>query len=278
MYIGRLLTAGIFSLLFSFLVGNTIPTSYPQAIRQPAAPQEAAPTNHVSRNWAGYVADNGTYTGVSGTWTVPEVSGDMSGADATWVGIGGVTSHDLIQVGTQATVEENGRVSYEAFWETLPDISQPFSMDINPGDAISATVQRQPNGQWHIALENKSNHQKSTITIPYDSSLSSAEWIEEAPSGMHRTIPLDNFGTVAFQDANAIKDSKQISLTDAGATPLAMGDMYGQPLATTSLVGSDGNSFSVSRASLEQQAPHRQLGMYRFNLRRFFEEGFGLPQ
>src|SRR5580692_4075887 len=48
-------------------------------------------SNTSALNWSGYVATDGTYTSVSGSWTVPTVtnaSGDV--ADATWVGIGGV--------------------------------------------------------------------------------------------------------------------------------------------------------------------------------------------
>src|SRR5262249_9163260 len=45
-----------------------------------------------SENWSGYAATGGTFTGVSGAWTVPQVSGTTGAADATWVGIGGTSS------------------------------------------------------------------------------------------------------------------------------------------------------------------------------------------
>src|SRR5690348_4888732 len=66
-----------------------------------------------SSNWAGYVAEGGTYTGVSGAWHVPvpqDSAATSVAADATWVGIGGVESHDLIQAGTQAIVEDGSIV------------------------------------------------------------------------------------------------------------------------------------------------------------------------
>ena len=73
-----------------------------------------------SRNWAGFAATGGTFTAVSGAWTVPNVSaGSTPGADATWVGIGGVGTTDLIQAGTDSTVQ-GGRVVYTAWMETLP--------------------------------------------------------------------------------------------------------------------------------------------------------------
>src|SRR5436309_15315674 len=56
----------------------------------------------ISRNWSGYVATNKTFTSVTGTWIVPQVTpGSSSAADATWVGIGGLNRSDLIQSGTQ---------------------------------------------------------------------------------------------------------------------------------------------------------------------------------
>lgn len=274
MHIGRLISAGIFSLLFSVFVHGTMPVAVSQSTPQ-SVTQEAAPASHISRNWAGYVTEAGTFTGVTGTWVVPQVSGDVSGADATWVGVGGVSTHDLIQAGTQATVEDNGAIDYQAFWETLPSISQPFSLDIHPGDTITTSVIKEPNGKWHITLANNTTNQKNEMVVSYDSSLSSAEWIEEAPSGMHRTLPLDNFGTVSFQRATAIVNNKEVSLSDSGATALAMGDMYGQMLATASTVGNDGNSFSISRAGIEVQSPDNPLTTYRMHLRQFLlHEGF----
>src|SRR6185503_10225868 len=73
-------------------------------------PSSAAITTDTSTNWSGYAATGGTYTSVTGTWTVPTVSATTAGADATWVGIGGINSTDLIQAGTEATVS-GGEVS-----------------------------------------------------------------------------------------------------------------------------------------------------------------------
>src|SRR5579862_7331722 len=63
-----------------------------------------------SRNWAGYAAGGGSFTGVTATWTIPQSSG--SGVDATWVGIGGLQTRDLIQAGTQGTVTRSGSVTH----------------------------------------------------------------------------------------------------------------------------------------------------------------------
>src|SRR5581483_11556967 len=56
-------------------------------------------------------------------------------------------------------------------------------------------------------------------TVTYHSSLSSAEWVIEAPSGRGGIAPLDNFGRVQITSAAAIKDGASVSLADAGARP-----------------------------------------------------------
>src|SRR5712691_1616461 len=57
------------------------PATEPQS--QPGTPAVAASR---SGNWSGYVASGGTFTSVSGSWIVPQVSAGSAGADATWVG------------------------------------------------------------------------------------------------------------------------------------------------------------------------------------------------
>src|SRR6266508_2474298 len=92
-----------------------------------------ARVSDTSSNWSGYIASGGTYTSVTGTWIVPTVSATSGGADATWVGIGGVTGTDLIQAGTQATVTGSGAVSYSAWTEILPDYSRTAPLDVSAG-------------------------------------------------------------------------------------------------------------------------------------------------
>src|SRR5438445_9051939 len=77
------------------------------SVTQPGTP---ASVTSSSSNWSGYAANGGTFTSVTATWTVPTVSATSSGADATWVGIGGLTSNDLLQAGTQAMVDGSGTV------------------------------------------------------------------------------------------------------------------------------------------------------------------------
>src|SRR6266568_9006091 len=111
--------------------------------------------NPESRNWAGYAATGGSYTAVSGTWTVPQFAPDSPvGTDATWVGIGGVRGNDLIQAGTQETVTGHGQTEYQAWVETLPQPSKTVPLAIGAGDSISVSIEQSANEQWQIAFSN----------------------------------------------------------------------------------------------------------------------------
>lgn len=218
---------------------------------QPPSPRPRAQGNpNTSQNWSGYAASGGTYTAVSGTWTVPQFSpSSAAGADAAWVGIGGTTSRDLIQAGTQQTVSGSGATHYEAWVEMLPQASHPVPLTVNPGDSVTVSITQQGSpDQWLIALTNNTTGQTFQVNEQYTSSMSSAEWIEEAPSALRgRQIPLDDFGTIAFSDGSAVKDGQTVSIAGAGAQAITMVGRGGQTLATPSALGSDGSSFSVTR-------------------------------
>src|SRR6266508_1642558 len=201
-----------------------------------------------SSNWSGYVANGGTYTSVTGTWIVPQVGATTTGADATWVGIGGVSGTDLIQAGTQATVS-GGSVSYEAWIEMLPESSRTISLDVAAGDSVTVSITEQSSGLWLIAMTNNTTHSSYQRTVSYASSRSSAEWIQEAPSSGRGIIPLDDFGSVRFTDGSAVRDGKTLGLSALGATPVAMINRSGQAIAQPSTLGADGSSFAVTRTS-----------------------------
>jgi hypothetical protein len=227
------------------------PNPTPSAPPQPSQPRVPRGQN-TSQNWSGYSATGGTFTAVTGTWTVPQFTPDSpTGADATWVGIGGVDSHDLIQAGTQQTVSRAGATQYAAWVETLPETSRPVPLTVNPGDSVTVSVALQPQGrdQWQVSFTNNTTGQTFQVSEQYTSSMSSAEWVEEAPSsGRGRQIPLDNFGRVDFSQATTVKDGKTITVGAANAQAITMVGRGGQELATSSPVGPDGASFSVTRS------------------------------
>jgi peptidase A4-like protein len=202
-----------------------------------------------SSNWSGYVANGGTYTSVTGTWVVPQVGATTTGADATWVGIGGVTGTDLIQAGTQATVTGDGTVTYSTWTEILPDFSRTTPLEVTSGDTVTVTITEQSSGMWLIVMVNNTTSESYEKTLRYASSRSSAEWVQEAPSTSRGIVTLDDFGSVRFIAGSAVRDGRSLGLSALSATPVAMINRAGQAIALPSTLGADGSSFVVTRTS-----------------------------
>lgn len=208
--------------------------------------------HNMSNNWAGYITTGGAFTSVNGSWIVPQGSATStlgSSADAAWVGIGGIARNDLIQIGTQALVDSNGQVSYQAWYEMLPANSHKIPITISPGDLITASIVQQPANQWTISLQDMTTGQNYQTTVTYTSSLSSAEWIEEMPVMGRSFIPLDNFGTVQFSGLSTVRDGVELNLAQANAVSMVMVNNLDQVLAQPSALGSDGASFTITRTS-----------------------------
>jgi hypothetical protein len=222
---------------------------------QPIAVNSGAGSN-TSFNWSGYEAVGGTFTGISGTWTVPAVaSASSTEADATWIGIGGVSAHDLIQAGTQAVINGSGAPSYQAWYEILPQTTTQVPVGVLPGDSMSASlVETSPASgatpaEWSVTIRNNTTGQSYQTSLAYNSSLSSAEWIEEMPSDGTSFVPLDNFGSVSFTGGTATENGVTQTISGANAQALTMVNGSDQTLASPSSIGADGESFNVTRTS-----------------------------
>ncbi len=179
-----------------------------------------------SLNWSGYVAETNfsqpqanSVTAVSGSWVVPNVTGNTSAYSAIWVGIDGASNSTVEQIGTEQNTSRSGATTYYAWWEMYSSGDQQpvqviTSMTVNPGDTISASVQYMvagPHaGQFYLSIDDTSHPNDSFSTYETSSQTqsplaqrSSAEWIVEAPSSFFGVLPLANFGTVTFSGAQA---------------------------------------------------------------------------
>jgi hypothetical protein len=243
--------------------GGTQPSAPQQPRTSPRPGSGTVPSQDTSHNWSGYASTGGKFTSVTGTWTIPQItSNGTQGMGATWVGIGGVTSQDLIQAGTEETDMGSGRVQYSAWVETLPQASQPIRFSVHPGDSITVTISEQSLNNWQIAFHNGTTGQDFKTTRRYTSSHSSAEWVVEAPSSGFSggILPLDNFGTISFSDASATENGQTVNLSQAQAQPITMLSGAGQALAVPSDISGDGSAFSVSRTSAPSSAPTPSRG------------------
>jgi hypothetical protein len=243
-----------------------------------AAPSGLAGVNHLiairgdtadSLNWAGYAVTPGSgITAVSSTFTVPNAGGLPPGFSASWAGIGGYTTSDLIQAG----VSENSAVSsellgggqYNAWYEILPASETPItsgctgnvpSCTVNPGDTISVNISNAGGDTWDISLTDAGNWSWSR-SLTYSSSESSAEWIQEAPSldGL-QSIPAD-VGTVSFGATSTyVKGGSTDTIAQGSPTLINESPVGVVNEATTSPLASDGQSFNVCLYAQSCAAP-----------------------
>jgi len=226
--------------------GSTVPSPDPGTVPPNVRPPSGR--SGQSENWSGYAATGGNFTAVSGTWTVPQTSSNGSYASgATWVGIGGVNTRDLIQAGTEETVSTSGSVRYNAWIEMLPSASHPINLTVQPGDSVTVSITDQGSNQWQIAFKDNTTGKSYETTVQYTSSHSSAEWIEEAPFARRQVLPLDNFGTINFSNGSAVEDGKTVTIAQAGAKSVTLVNAAGVTLATPSALNGDGAGFSVTR-------------------------------
>jgi hypothetical protein len=179
-----------------------------------------------SSNWSGYnigadypqVSTGTTFTSVSGEWTVPTATQRTSGQaedSASWVGIGGgcvddsctVTDNTLIQAGTEQDVSATGQVSYDAWWEIIPETETEISLPVSAGNKISVSIAESTStpGQWSIVIKNLTTHKSFSTTQTYSSSMDTVEWIEETPLEIGTTgsgiAAMPNLTTVHFLNA-----------------------------------------------------------------------------
>lgn len=229
-----------------------------------------------SENWAGYIDTpaSGSYSSVSGSWTVPNIAASQQDAVAAqWIGLGGVSSTDLLQMGTIEQIQ-NGQPVAEVFWEQLPSPAQNV-MTVPIGSTITASIApaEDSSSTWNLTFTVNGQTPTQTIApVTLDASYvqgigTSAEWISEDPSNQNDQLyPLANMGTVSYQSATV----NGLPLNSSGnqVQPVALFSTNGNVLIAPSELGSDGESFSTTVASSDTNIGPSQ-GSGRSRVRRF---------
>lgn len=223
---------------------------------QDATTSTSLPANtQESSNWGGYIVtptSNTGYNSVSGSWTVPNISASNQNAVAAqWIGLGGVSSSDLLQMGTVEQME-NGQPTAEVFWELLPADAQNV-MSVPIGSTINVSISSSSSSTWNLTFTASSpdgQAQTKTVSTTLDSSYAqgigtSAEWISEDPSDENgQLVPLANMGTVNYQSAKV--DSEPINASGNNVEPVAMISSRRTISISPSALGTDGESFTTT--------------------------------
>jgi len=121
------------------------------------------------------------------------------------------------------------------------------SMDVQPGDAITASVSLVDSNQtlWLIELSDITSGESFSRTFRYSSSRLSAEWVVERPTVAGNITDLANFGSVTFRNCTATVENTAGTVSNFPGYQLVMYDDQTQ-LVKVSALNRDGSSFTVS--------------------------------
>ena len=235
------------------------------AIRPGGLMAGLAGSAEVSTNWAGYATSAAKpFAAVTGRWVQPAASCDGTPTySAFWVGLGGFSqgSFAVEQTGTQANCSFGAVSSYVAWYELYPAPPVNLRLRVRPGDVVSAAVAVNKHAV-SIRLKNVTTGKLFAKTLAmHRPDRSSAEWIAEAPTGCDyagncSTLPLTNFGTVAFSHGAASAKGHKGRISDPrwSSTSIELHGDLNDPYhpsqaganAIPGALGPDGGSFNVA--------------------------------
>ncbi|WP_329576028.1 G1 family endopeptidase [Kitasatospora sp. NBC_01250] len=190
-----------------------------------AAPTRAFPHHshylHDDQTWGGYAVTGGTYTSVSGSWTVPtlDCADTPDSSVSPWIGIDGFTSQTVEQIGFDQDCS-NGAAGYYPWVEMYPADSIYFNKPVQAGDQITASVTVKGTS-FTLTESDTTQHWTKTYHESGSYQLSSAEAIvEDLGDGVG---PVADFGSIAFSNVT-VNGSPLASAGTLNSTDLSRGD------------------------------------------------------
>jgi hypothetical protein len=185
----------------------------------------SATTDEGTYNWAGYAdasTTNGTFTKVSGSWSVPKVTCTSEDRiTSEWVGLDGFNDSTVEQDGTSAQCFK-GKALYYSWYEMYPAGTVEVGTTVAAADSISASVTR--TGSAYTLSLTDSTHTANSFTKTASCSTStcldkSAEWIAERPAyATTGIVPEAEFSTVHFSSASETADGKTSTISGFSGT------------------------------------------------------------
>lgn len=201
-----------------------------------ASASDSSPAMAVTPNWSGYVVTGSstapvTYSSVTGTWTVPTATCNTpsaaGGSSTVWVGLGGYTTKNQEEVGTDSNCNAKDKPTYYAWFELVPYIAYPVPSNdqVSPGDTMTGTVNILSPTLVQLQIQDQTRNWNFSRTITFSSQdTSTAEWISEAPAACLRFVcheaNLTNFGSVTMRSISAVGNGATGALNNPNWTTI----------------------------------------------------------
>ena len=208
-----------------------------------------------SLNWSGYAVTPSRHdiTAMTTTFVVPKAAAAPPGFAATWGGIGGYNSSDLIQAGVSENSSSGNPAvgkQYAAWYELLPASETNLthctgnsSCPVAPGNKVTVSIVKVGTNTWKTSVADPTEHWTWTKTLTYKSSESSAEWILEAPTVGAQTT-LANVGKVSFGPTSTyVAGGHTYTIAEGSPTKIILSPGSFNE-ATPSALASNGQSFN----------------------------------
>ena len=120
-----------------------------------------------SVNWSGYSAVGSTYTSITATWTQPAVVVKATDTYAAfWVGLDGDASDTPSSRSGPWPIPMRRSAYYVAWYEMYPAAMQTLSLDVHPGDVVTATVLWTGSTSFDLTLGDQTTGKSSRCTGP----------------------------------------------------------------------------------------------------------------
>ncbi len=192
---------------------------------QPGGPAGTSATSMIdtvfSHNWGGYAVHRTgvKFRAIKATFFVPVMNcavtpGTTSPGNFSshWIGLDGFTSQTVEQDGIEADCI-SGSPQYYAWHEVFPRPEQRVSMQISPGDSVTASVKySKSTGRYRLEVMDNTNGNHFTVHQRCAGSAcvrDSAEAISEAPSDNSGILPLADYGASSFASVSITGGSGQ---------------------------------------------------------------------
>ena len=168
------------------------------------------------------------------------------------MGIDGFNDNSLIQAGTEQDWV-HGQALYRSWWEILPSYEQPIaSITVHPGDTMNVSI-AQGVPDWTITVTDTTTGQSFSIDRHYAGALTSAEWIQEAPTVGGHIAALAHDSTVQFDSATVNGASPGFVSSDSGVMVKGKGGRI--VLSTPSAPNPEQDGFAVAFGGVPPPPP-----------------------
>ncbi|KAI0388164.1 concanavalin A-like lectin/glucanase [Hypomontagnella monticulosa] len=189
------------------------------------------------------VPEGDSFTSVTGTFTVPNLSG--ANKLSIWVAIGDTLEQDVVLKG--GITYANGLTSFAAWYPgNETDITKEVPIRAGDSITVTASLSATDKSTGTVVVENTTQNKKSTQTVPVPANVDpatltakAADWFVQAYQKAGELVQVPRFNTVTFTKCSAtLASGKTVGPNGAGTFEIqgTSGQIYSRTTVTSNSV------------------------------------------